>query len=244
MNAVPLALKLLAAHLLGDYPFQPVRVALGKHRVSMLVLHAAAHGVLLVLVALTEPPDPRLWAALGLLLAAHVGIDAGTSRMAPRDLRLLALDQGLHLAAIACVAALARPAEAAAGASALAALARDPRAWVVVCGAVATVWGGAIVVGRVVEPFTPQLQDERPGLQRAGRLIGLIERTLVFLAMLLRAEALVGFVVAAKALLRLPEAREPRSRLLAEYYLIGTLLSVCWAVVIAVLTRWALDGRP
>jgi len=75
-------------------------------------------------------------------------------------------------------------------------------------------------------------------------MIGLIERALIFIAVLLRIEALVGFVVAAKAILRFPEIREPGHQALAEYYLVGSLASVLWAVVIGVLTRWALTGRP
>jgi len=101
-----------------------------------------------------------------------------------------------------------------------------------------------VVVGRWVEPFAAHLGERHPGLARAGRMIGLIERALIFIAVLLRIEALVGFVVAAKAILRFPEIREPGHQALAEYYLVGSLASVLWAVVIGVLTRWALTGRP
>ena len=101
---------------------------------------------------------------------------------------------------------------------------------------------------RVVGPLARHLEDAlklpRPGLLSAGRTIGLLERTLVFVAVLLRLEALVGLVIAAQAMLRLPEAREPGSRELSEYYLVGSLASVTWAVVIVVLVRWIVQGRP
>src|SRR5213083_2393268 len=143
-----LFLKLLTAHLLGDYLLQPSQLALEQHRSDVLVLHGLAHAVLLVLVGLTEPATLSLWLALLFVLAAHSGIDAWTSRREPRDFRLLVLDQSLHLASLLAVPA------------------------------------GATVVGRWVQPFREALSDasreQRAGLERAGRWIGMLERLLVF----------------------------------------------------------------
>ena len=240
----PLLLKLFAAHLFGDYIVQSPRVADQKHRGAMLGLHVLLHGALLALVSLTEPASTRLWLALAALLAAHAAIDAWTSRLKPRDLRLLVIDQSLHAATLIGAVAVARPLEAAVWARAAAAAGGAARLWTLLAGAGAAVWMGAVVVGRWVEPFAAHLGERHPGLARAGRMIGLIERALIFIAVLLRIEALVGFVVAAKAILRFPEIREPGHQALAEYYLVGSLASVLWAVVIGVLTRWALTGRP
>src|SRR5258707_8534657 len=104
-----LLLKLITAHLAGDYLAQPSRIASEKHRPPVLLLHTTLHGLLLVLVALTEPVSPRLWGALLLVVIAHGAIDAWTSRLAPRNLRLLTLDQSLHLASILVAVAIARP---------------------------------------------------------------------------------------------------------------------------------------
>ncbi|OGF14305.1 MAG: hypothetical protein A2W00_06015 [Candidatus Eisenbacteria bacterium RBG_16_71_46] len=237
-------LKLLTAHLLGDYLVQSTRVASGKLRPAVLAAHVALHGLLLALVALTEPRDARVWLALLVVLAAHAAIDAWTSRIQPRTFGLLALDQSAHLASIVAGVAIARPGEIAGGLAAIAGGLDDARTWVLAAGAVAAVWGGAVLVGRWVEPFAAaidaQVGPDRPGLQRAGRTIGLFERALIFLAILLRMEALIGFVIAAKAILRLPEARERGSRALAEYYLVGSLASVFWGVLVGVLVRAAL----
>jgi hypothetical protein len=66
----------------------------------------------------------------------------------------------------------------------------------------------------------------------------------VFAAMMLRAEAMIGFIIATKAILRLPETREPGTRELAEYYLAGSFASLAWAVLVAVATRWQVQGHP
>lgn len=245
----PLFLRLLTAHLLGDYLFQSSRVAQEKYRPWMLAGHIAVHAALLaVLIAGVQPRSPSLWFALLLTLVAHGAIDWHTSRRMPRNLDLLALDQSLHIASLVAAVAIARPQELVAARAVAVAWLTDGRAYVLVGGFVATVWVGAVVVGRLVEPFAGMLPlpsgAARPGLLQAGRLIGYFERTLVFVAVLLHIEALVGLIVAAKAILRLPEAREPGSRELAEYYLVGSLASVTWAVVIVVLVRWAVQGRP
>jgi Protein of unknown function (DUF3307) len=247
MPSVPLLLKLVLAHLAGDYLVQSRDVALGKHRASLLGMHLALHGALLLMVAWTEPQTLRLWIALAVLLAAHGAIDAWTSRRTPRDLRLLTLDQGLHAVTLFAAVWIARPEQGAAISGTLAAAVRDPRAWTIGAGALGAVWAGAVLVGRIVAPFAAALgkagEAGRPGLERAGWTIGVLERALVFLAMLLRAEALVGFVIAAKAILRLPEARDPAHRALAEYYLVGSLASVFWAVLLGVLVRWSVSGK-
>ncbi len=236
-----LLLKLLTAHLAGDYLAQPSRIASEKHRPPVLFLHTALHGVLLVLVGLTEPGSPRLWAALLLVMVAHGAIDAWTSRLAPRDLRLLTLDQSLHLASLLVAVAIARPLELANLAGALGAAAARRETWIVAAGALAAVPAGATAIGRWVAPFREQLSDEsrdqRAGLGLAGLWIGMLERLLVYAAVLGHVELLIGFVIAVKAVLRLPEARERWSRELAEYYLVGSLASLTWALLIAFAVR-------
>ena len=97
------------------------------------------------------------------------------------------------------------------------------------------------MIGRWVQPFRDALSDEswdqRSGLERAGRWIGMLERLLVYVAVLSRLESLIGFVIAVKAVLRLPEAREKWSRVLAEYYLVGSLASLSWALLAALSVR-------
>ena len=51
-------------------------------------------------------------------------------------------------------------------------------------------------------------------------------------------------MIAAKAILRLPEARDAGTRELSEYYLAGSFASLAWAIGLSVLTRWAIQGRP
>ena len=242
---VPLLLKLLAAHLAGDFLLQSSRIAAGKARPAVLALHLGVNALLLALVGLTEPSSARLWLGLLLVVVAHGAIDAWTTRRQPRDLAHLMLDQSLHLASLIAGATLAQPGQTAEGAGALLALAKSANAWVMLAGATLAVPAGATVIGRWARPFREALSDtsraQIAGLEFAGRWIGMLERLVIFVAVLARVEALIGFVIAVKAVLRLPEARERWSRELAEYYLVGSLASLGCAMVLGLGVRSLLE---
>jgi hypothetical protein len=71
----------------------------------------------------------------------------------------------------------------------------------------------------------------------------MLERSLVYLAVLAHVGSLIGVVVAVKAVLGLPEAREKWSRELTEYNLLGSLASLAWTLLIALLVRAVAEGR-
>ena len=67
-----------------------------------------------------------------------------------------------------------------------------------------------------------------------GRVIGLLERVIVYVAVLTDQIAAIGLVLAVKGLARF---KEMDNRPFAEYVLVGTLLSLLLAVVIALLVK-------
>jgi hypothetical protein len=85
-----------------------------------------------------------------------------------------------------------------------------------------------------IEPDGPRLGHEPDAV---GATIGGIERLLVVMLILARAEVAIGLVVAAKTLARFKQLDE---RHFAERYLIGTLASITIAVASALLARYAL----
>ena len=69
---------------------------------------------------------------------------------------------------------------------------------------------------------------------RTGRVIGFLERIFVFLFMLLNQYTAIGFIIAAKGIVRYPDFGKKSFN---EYILIGTLLSVLFAMLFACITR-------
>ena len=76
--------------------------------------------------------------------------------------------------------------------------------------------------------------DLSEGEYNTGRIIGMLERTIIFVAVLNNEVAAIGLVLAAKAFTRF---KEFESRRFAEYVLIGTLLSAFIAVGVALVVK-------
>jgi len=73
-----------------------------------------------------------------------------------------------------------------------------------------------------------QIEEEIRPMIGAGEVIGILERYVTFVLILVGGFAAVGFVVAAKAAARYPQFKK---REFAEYFLVGTLCSVGLAVL-------------
>jgi len=72
------------------------------------------------------------------------------------------------------------------------------------------------------------------GLKNAGLIIGIIERIIVLTFVLVNEYTAITIIFAAKSIARFNELK---SREIAEYYLIGTLLSIAFAMSIGIITR-------
>lgn len=81
----------------------------------------------------------------------------------------------------------------------------------------------------------PQLIKEQESLQNAGEWIGMLERSLVLLFIIIGHWEAVGFLLAAKSVFRFGDIKAAREMKLTEYVLIGTLLSFGIAILVGVL---------
>lgn len=106
---------------------------------------------------------------------------------------------------------------------------------IVLAGFLVTVFGSGVLVAYVAGRIIEQNDLQLDGLKNGGRMIGQLERALIFLLILTGQPAGIGFLVAAKSILRFEEAKKQP---VAEYVLIGTLLSFTLAITFSVLTVW------
>jgi hypothetical protein len=67
-----------------------------------------------------------------------------------------------------------------------------------------------------------------------GRVIGMLERILIYFFVLINEFAAIGFIIAAKGFTRFKELDE---REFAEYVLIGTLLSAASSIFTAIIVK-------
>lgn len=111
----------------------------------------------------------------------------------------------------------------------------------VLAAAVFLVRGGTHVVRGVLEKDDtfPAGAGSVESTLRHGLTIGNLERFLIFVFVLLESFAAVGFVLAAKGLVR---AVDWEGRESVEYFLVGTFASVTVALVVGLLVRAAVIG--
>ncbi|QQA41189.1 DUF3307 domain-containing protein [Pelagovum pacificum] len=215
-----LLVTLALAHFLGDFVLQTARMAETKHQTKVLLLHIAIH--LVLVLALTGAP------LLALLIAAtHLVIDR-IKLMLPESLLTFLADQAAHLAVLV----------------ALAAWRSDAAVWhlpdpalalaLTLSGLIAATLAGGPAVGLLMKPYQDDAQAD--GLLRAGRMIGLLERSLIYLLLTTGQAAGIGFLIAAKSILRFDTANKDQRA--GEYVIIGTLASFGWAIAITQATMW------
>ena len=95
---------------------------------------------------------------------------------------------------------------------------------------------GGVFVGQALKLVTgaadrQAIEDFRKrGLRYGGMVIGALERCLVLTFVLRGDFGAIGLILAAKGLIRYSEIKDAPDQKVAEYVLIGTMLSLLWAV--------------
>jgi hypothetical protein len=217
---------LLFAHALADFVFQTNWMVANKRSLQGLAAHGAI--VLATAIAATGALD---WGLLW-LAALHIAIDAIKAH-SRRGLAPFLIDQAAHLATLAALA-FWQPDLWATGL--WADFTQLPALMLILAGAILATRAGGFAVGFLMDPFAAKLPIEMSAesLPGAGRVIGHLERGLIFVLILLGQPQGVGLLIAAKSILRFGAVRDDRA--LSEYVIIGTLASFAWALLAAYAT--------
>lgn len=219
---------LLFAHVCADFLLQSNAMAAAKQARSLpaLLLHGLIVLATATLALAPVTADPMVLLPLLALAGAHLLIDWIKSFAPAASLTAFLTDQGAHLATLI---ALAWALPGLYATSLWGAITWLPPVLVIASGLILATRAGGYAVGMLVRPFGRSFRAE--GLPRGGELIGLLERGLIFLFVLVGQPAAVGFLIAAKSVLRFDASK--RKQKVAEYVIIGTLASFGWALVCA-----------
>jgi hypothetical protein len=240
-------LALLFAHVLGDFPLQTGRMVRGKidFRLTAFLRHGLVHLIVsaaaLALFTPLAPWHTATASALLLLILGHLSLDFAKSaviRLKPEldGATLYVLDQLLHVVVVALAAAVA--VRTAPPAATLYGLWNEVSDIVLVYIVViaAAVFPAGYLIRYLLQPLSRQLAaspdyqpphyDSLEGLSNAGLYLGWLERGLLVVAFAMGSFTAVGLIIGAKSVARFPEFK---SRAFAEYFLIGTLISVAIA---------------
>jgi hypothetical protein len=241
-------------HLLADFLFQTNRLVeqkrAGKSRAYLIhgLIHYFSCALLLGFFVRGSLLSPRTQFALVALTLVHLLIDFSkiklTGRLVKEGPWAYLCDQAAHLATVIAAAVIIAPAESFAELAGVFDRARVVRNAVILIPVVyiAVVFGGGYFVRFLTRSLAEGAERNSHGksetLQNAGLYIGWLERFLVITALLLQSPAMIGLIFTAKSIARYPEFKSER---FAEYFLIGTLLSLSIAILGGVLLRGLLN---
>ncbi|RNL52290.1 DUF3307 domain-containing protein [Pedobacter jejuensis] len=223
-------IKIIIAHLIGDFFLQPNAWVKDKERKKLksakLYLHVLLHVVLIFVVFLSF----NVWKVALSIGVLHFVIDALKSLFqTKKNARILFFaDQILHISSIVLVWHIFYK-----GYLDISFLS-ETKTWFLISGALFLTMPTSIIMKVIIAKWLPESDDESPkSLQNAGKYIGILERVLIFVFILTNHFEAVGFLLAAKSIFRFGDLKEAHDLKLTEYVLIGTLLSFGIAIVVS-----------
>jgi hypothetical protein len=224
--------KLIVSHLLTDFVLQPfswVEERNRRHFASgKLYLHALVTALLASILI-----GWQYWLVALIILVTHFFID-GWKSYRPKRTRYFLIDQALHLIVIAgCW--LATFQDWAFWGDLRRRINTDMHGWIVLVAFVFVTAPAGILIGQLTSGWSKKIDDAENSLANAGKWIGILERVIVLVLVLLNQYSAIGLVVAAKSILRFSE--KDRQEVKTEYVLIGTLLSIGLAILTGLLVK-------
>ncbi|WP_040280967.1 DUF3307 domain-containing protein [Psychroserpens damuponensis] len=233
-----LFIKLILAHLIGDFLCQPNKWVKHKnkhkHTSKYLYLHIAVHMVALMVVLL----DTSYWLGFIIIIISHYIIDLLKLhfRNKKNNRWLFAIDQLAHLIAIAIVVNIYEPYF-----SKLYDYNFNNILLFLACIIGITTMASIIMKTIISKWKIEDKEDKEDSLEDAGAYIGILERLFVFLFIIFGFWEGVGFLLAAKSIFRFGDLSRAKDRKLTEYVLIGTLLSFGIAMTIGILYNYVIS---
>lgn len=233
-----LFILLVAAHCYGDFLLQNDWMVARKRHLPVLCLHTGIHALLVYLI-LQDFDNFTVPIAVFVL---HTIIDRIKVALKPTAKNFI-YDQLAHIISLAFIAHAAFRFDTNTPWVEMPEWDMGYRAAVIgLAGFIAVVLGPRYLI----EGIAHELIDANPklktalghGLKGGGALIGQLERALIFVLIAIGQPAGIGFLIAAKSILRFEEAKE---QAMAEYVLIGTLWSFGLAIAISWATVYALQ---
>lgn len=229
-----LFIKLLLAHLMGDFLLQPKNWVQQKEAKKLkawqLYAHTAIHGLLTLLLLWNW----SLWPIALWVTGLHFMIDVTKLYFQKENNRTFwfVADQVLHIASLLIIASCW---------SHLNLEVFNDSLWIYICAVLFLTTAMPVIMRVLLQKWSDNI--DLPGdnaLSNAGKYIGILERLLVFVFIIVGHWEAVGFLITAKSVFRFSDLKESKDRKLTEYILIGTLLSFGIAIITALMTQFAM----
>ncbi|MGO3689766.1 MAG: DUF3307 domain-containing protein [Psychroflexus halocasei] len=227
-----LLIKLLIAHVLGDFVFQPSKWIEGKRKNTYKSKYFYFHGLihLFALIVLLGF-DWSYWLWILILVGSHLLIDLIKINLDKRlNTRLLfALDQTFHILVIIGVVYINEPFEISLRKI------NSPEILLSILVILFITFVSSILMKIIMSKWVMKEDKTSDSLKNAGQYIGILERLFIFIFIILDQWSAIGLLITAKSVFRFSDLSRAKDRKLTEYILIGTLMSFGIAIITGLL---------
>ncbi|MFD0991291.1 DUF3307 domain-containing protein [Mariniflexile jejuense] len=225
-------IKLLLAHFIGDFFLQPKKWVKEKEKKKIksnkLYLHVLIH-IILTSIFLW---DASLWPIILTIGITHFIVDATKLLIQKKKTKrlLFFIDQLLHVLIIfICYYSFTE------SNFNLSYCITETNLLLVMCLLFLTIPTSIIMKTIFLKWNISELTKNNESLEDAGKYIGILERVLVFIFIIVGHWEAVGFLITAKSVFRFGDLKESKHRQLTEYILIGTLISFGIAIITGII---------
>ena len=219
-----LFVSLLLAHLVGDFMLQTDSLCKQKRENKACSWFLYVHAIVISLLSLIALWNLRLWYVALVIGVSHLLIDLGKAYVKEENMWIFVFDQVFHIliliaAALLCVRHFGWT---------------TPN-WLTLQGqkaediatAAILCWKPAnLFIKEVLKYNRVSFPTDDSSTFHAGKLIGTLERWLILVFILLGRYEVIGFLIAAKSIIRFGNDNRNET----EYFLAGTLLSISIAI--------------
>lgn len=252
-----LLIRLIMAHLLSDFVFQPTKWVNDKDAKGFRSGFLYRHLLVTAVVAIILVWDFSWLLPVGIITVIHGvtdGVKSGINRHSPAyssAITLFLTDQVIHLLAI-WIVWLLFSGQTGLFYDQLTLVLQNPKFWLYLVGYTWVTMPIAVIIGKITEVWSNELNATnnsdtssgssgvygKYGLKNAGKWIGIIERILILTFVLNQQFAAIGFMLAAKSVFRFGDLKESKDHKKTEYIIIGSFLSFMLSILTGIILNY------
>lgn len=223
--------KLFLAHLIGDFVLQPAQWVIHKETWKIKSKYLYIHSVVHFITTMVLLWNLAYWKWALIIAVSHYMIDLAKIYANPlfkKKAIAFFTDQALHFIVLYACAYYSNFVE-----HTLSLFAHLD--WSFVTAVVFVSFPASIVMSKLLQPMSDQIEFDHKSLPNAGKYIGILERLFVLTFIILGKWEAIGLLITAKSVFRFNDLKESNNRKLTEYILIGTFLSFGIAIITGII---------
>lgn len=233
-------LKLLIAHLIGDFIIQQDSWVQNRRDKRLKSPYLYIHVLITSVLSYLFVAQWQWWWLIPVIFISHLLIDIWKVTLRHNGLKSFIIDQLLHVVSLVALWLIITNSWAEVS-KIFIQFTSLTYTWVLLIAYIIILWPCGIFIREFTNKWRIQIElsnDENSSLANAGKWIGYLERILILTFVLLNQYASIGLLIAAKSILRLNPKDENRSKAVTEYILVGTLLSFTITILIGLAVKF------